>query len=318
MENVSIERAAVRLGGGGPVDGYLATYDHADDIEGRGYTEEDAIADLLEQLARLDPEQVQRPVTDGGRDPEKIVQNVAREIQWTAEEELRRFAITQMEESEIDELALDVREVAESALREEMLEDGEAIADGGLRAQTLETCPKCGYDPSGDDDEFRSGGGWAHDHDVTGGRWAETLRCPQCNEEVARDEKEPLADGGEERSDDERTEEAPSDIVSVTTPEYAHGEIQTEWFTGEVDDRSGVRFSVEVHQDGPDIALSAGTASAEQERRLYTYHALSPAKAERVGKALLEAADMAKAVDRAELDEQEEASDSLLRRLMGR
>jgi len=129
----------------------------------------------------------------------------------------------------------------------------------------------------------------------------------------------PAADGGNlQKTDDEHTEEAPSDIVSVTTPEYAHGEIQTEWFTGEVDDRSGVRFSVEVHQDGPDIALSAGTASAEQEKRLYTYHALSPAKAERVGKALLEAADMAKAVDRAEREEQEEASDSLLQRLMGR
>ncbi len=194
--------------------------------------------------------------TDGGRDPEKIIQNVAREIQWTAEEELRRFAITQMEESEIDELALDVREVSEVQLRKEMLDDA-AVADGG----------------------------------------------PQ------------------QKTDDDHTEDALSDIVSVTTPEYAHGEIQTEWFTGEVDDRSDVRFSLEVHQDGPDIALSAGTASAEQEKRLYTYHALSPAKAERVGKALLEAADMAKAARRTEPEQQNEEDDSadtLLQRLMGR
>ena len=62
-------------------------------------------------------------------------------------------------------------------------------ADGGLRGPA--TCPKCGYDPTGDDYEFRSGGGWEHDTSVMDGVWIEEWRCPRpgCGEVVAREEE---------------------------------------------------------------------------------------------------------------------------------
>jgi len=61
----------------------------------------------------------------------------------------------------------------------------------GLRADLPQHCPDCGHDPTGDDEEFRSGGGWAHDHSVVGGVWTETFRCPRCRNVVAKDEKRP-------------------------------------------------------------------------------------------------------------------------------
>ena len=51
MEGVTTERAAVVIGTGQPVDGYRATYDELD-VEGVGYTEEDALEDLFTKLVR--------------------------------------------------------------------------------------------------------------------------------------------------------------------------------------------------------------------------------------------------------------------------
>jgi len=128
-----------------------------------------------------------------------------------------------------------------------------------------------------------------------------------------------MTDGGQP-SDDELTEETPCDIISVTTPAYAHGRIQTEFFYGEVDQETDTLFSVEVHQDGPNIALSAGTSSLEEEKDLHTYHALSPGKARRIGNALLEAADQAakqnQPTEQPDSTQEDDESASFLRRLM--
>lgn len=51
-------------------------------------------------------------------------------------------------------------------------------------------CPNCGHDPTGDDEEFTSGGGWVADNSINGDTWTDMLRCPTCNEVVARDERE--------------------------------------------------------------------------------------------------------------------------------
>jgi endogenous inhibitor of DNA gyrase (YacG/DUF329 family) len=55
-----------------------------------------------------------------------------------------------------------------------------------LREKAPENCPRCGHDPTGDDEEFTSGGGWVHDHDVDGARWTERFRCPVCRKTVAK------------------------------------------------------------------------------------------------------------------------------------
>lgn len=54
MQGVTTERAAVVIGTGQPVDGYRATYEGLD-VEAVGYSEEDALADLVEKLIRMDP-----------------------------------------------------------------------------------------------------------------------------------------------------------------------------------------------------------------------------------------------------------------------
>jgi hypothetical protein len=43
-------------------------------------------------------------------------------------------------------------------------------------------CPNCGWDLTGDDDEFVSGGGFAVDHSYDGSEFVTEYRCPQCGE----------------------------------------------------------------------------------------------------------------------------------------
>lgn len=50
-------------------------------------------------------------------------------------------------------------------------------------------CPRCGHDPRGDDDEFVSGGGWLVDNEVFDRIYAQILRCPVCENQVARNEQ---------------------------------------------------------------------------------------------------------------------------------
>jgi predicted RNA-binding Zn-ribbon protein involved in translation (DUF1610 family) len=60
-----------------------------------------------------------------------------------------------------------------------------------LRAQLPERCPKCGHDPTGDDYEFVSGGGWAHALYVDDGVQFEEFSCPHCGEVVAQTSNRP-------------------------------------------------------------------------------------------------------------------------------
>jgi ribosomal protein S27AE len=60
-----------------------------------------------------------------------------------------------------------------------------------LRKQTPDACPKCGYDPDGDDDEWVSGGGWSHSVSASDGIWVEELSCHRCGNVVASIEKRP-------------------------------------------------------------------------------------------------------------------------------
>ena len=63
-----------------------------------------------------------------------------------------------------------------------------------LRAQLPQHCPKCSYDPEGDQANFVSGGGWEHDNSVSDGIFTEIFRCWECGTVVAQ--KEHRMDGG--------------------------------------------------------------------------------------------------------------------------
>lgn len=62
-----------------------------------------------------------------------------------------------------------------------------------IRSQLPETCPNCGHDPTGDDEEFHSGGGWILDTSVIGTArgpcYVQEMKCPTCREPVARTEE---------------------------------------------------------------------------------------------------------------------------------
>lgn len=73
---------------------------------------------------------------------------------------------------------------------EEVPISGEKIVtDGGIPLRGPQKCPECGHDPSGDDDEFVSGGGWIFDNSVSDGVFSEIFRCPVCRAVVSRNEK---------------------------------------------------------------------------------------------------------------------------------
>lgn len=62
------------------------------------------------------------------------------------------------------------------------------MTDDALRGPPK--CPSCAYDPSGDDVEFRSGGGWKTDNFITDSIWTDRLLCPVCGTVVAEKEQQ--------------------------------------------------------------------------------------------------------------------------------
>ena len=51
-------------------------------------------------------------------------------------------------------------------------------------------CPNCGHDPTGDDDDFTSGGGWVPSNSVSDGVFTSELYCPICDTLVWSDESD--------------------------------------------------------------------------------------------------------------------------------
>lgn len=110
-------------------------------------------------------------------------------------------------------------------------------------------------------------------------------------------------------------DETPTDILNIVTTEYNAARIESELIKGVIysSDDTDHDFGIQVHQDGPDIALSAGTTYPD-EPALYTYHGLSIEQAREVADALNEAADNAEAGASERIDV--ERSESLLERLL--
>jgi predicted RNA-binding Zn-ribbon protein involved in translation (DUF1610 family) len=53
----------------------------------------------------------------------------------------------------------------------------------------ITTCPECGYDSTGDDEEFVSGGRWLLERSLDEGIHSEEYSCPECSHIVHRGER---------------------------------------------------------------------------------------------------------------------------------
>lgn len=109
------------------------------------------------------------------------------------------------------------------------------------------------------------------------------------------------------------TDDTPSDILNIITTEYNAARIESELFKGTIYSREhDHEFGIQIHQDGRDIALSAGTTYPD-EPALQTYHGLSIDEAREIAASLNEAVDRAEEI---EARNEQEQSESLLERLL--
>ncbi|WP_435359315.1 hypothetical protein [Haloarchaeobius sp. DFWS5] len=112
------------------------------------------------------------------------------------------------------------------------------------------------------------------------------------------------------------TDDRPVDILSITPSGYNRALIECDLFRGVLDAyRGDIEAGIEIHQDGPDIGLSAGTTYSETEQpSLYSYHGLTPEQAREIASALEEAAEKAEAAEQP--PDRTEPGKSLIRRLL--
>lgn len=107
----------------------------------------------------------------------------------------------------------------------------------------------------------------------------------------------------------------PNDIISITTSAYGAAEIRSNLFRGEMTAHlnEDVEMGIQVHQDGSDIGISAGTTwECEDDKSLHTYHGITADQAREIAAALEQAADLAEAKAEQEPAEPE----SFIRRLI--
>lgn len=109
--------------------------------------------------------------------------------------------------------------------------------------------------------------------------------------------------------------DTPSDVLSVTTTDYNAARIESEFLAADIETTGELgAFGIQVHQDGGDVALSAGTIGNEEPPKLYSYQALTPSQAREIAEALCEAAERAES---APTGSDATSSESFLRRLLG-
>jgi len=122
-------------------------------------------------------------------------------------------------------------------------------------------------------------------------------------------------------TDDEISEEDyATDIITVTSSQYANARVETPYFVGDMYDRPPQDFGVSIHKDGTDIALGAGTLHDDDDDQLYVYSALTPAQARKLGGALIQCAERAEeqlaADEKTEAEPIDEGTTSFIRRLL--
>lgn len=121
-----------------------------------------------------------------------------------------------------------------------------------------------------------------------------------------------------EQCDDET--DHPPELCSVETSDYTCVNIDTNLFGAELFDsdfKEGTKFGIEIHQDGPYLAVSAGTISTAEteDRKLYTHHTVSPDQARALADSLEIAADRAEAAE--EAAKERHSQKSFLQKLLG-
>lgn len=113
-------------------------------------------------------------------------------------------------------------------------------------------------------------------------------------------------------------QDAPADILSITTSKYNAATIKTNMFGGEIhaSNREDLEFGIQVYQDGSSVGLSAGTTWPQgDESSLYTFHALTSEQAREIAQALVDAAETADEAA-AHTPPKESERKSFLRRLL--
>lgn len=115
-------------------------------------------------------------------------------------------------------------------------------------------------------------------------------------------------------------DETPTDLFSVH-PTYGAATIRAGIFSGSYSvryDEPAEEFGLQVHKDGSDLAISAGTTySSDDDNELYTYHGLTIEDARALADALNEAAEAAEVSREKHKERQQERSESLIGRLLG-
>lgn len=114
------------------------------------------------------------------------------------------------------------------------------------------------------------------------------------------------------------TDDKPVDIVSITSDDRSAANIKSNLLQARLGSRSeqDIEFGIEIHQDGPDIALSAGTTwTPDDGPELYTYHGLTTEQAREIASGLMQAAEKAEEAHRSHSAEEPER-EGLLERLM--
>lgn len=124
-------------------------------------------------------------------------------------------------------------------------------------------------------------------------------------------------------TDQQRAEKMAGDIFSVTTSDFNGATINSNLFSADLitSQNEELDFGIIVHQDGPELALSAGTVKdwdfSTDGPHIHTYHSLNIEQARAIASALDEAADEAERIlEEAEEDEQSDGSQSFIRRLI--
>ena len=107
-----------------------------------------------------------------------------------------------------------------------------------------------------------------------------------------------------------------TDVMRTIDQGYTAGQIKAGPLTGHyvLDD---VRSGLTIHQDGPNIALSAGTINHDQsETELYTYHAITPNQAREIAEMLNHVADEAEEILQSEDQSEKQGQENFIRRLL--
>jgi len=105
-----------------------------------------------------------------------------------------------------------------------------------------------------------------------------------------------VSESGDATVSRDNEQSPPSDIVTIAPSDYNRMILNTPLIGGEItSSREDIECGIEVHQDGQNIAVKAGTTwTAEDQPEFYTYHGISLDEARQIRDGLDEAIENVK------------------------